>query len=507
MKRSRRNFLRDSACGLTAAAMVSSFEQLNLVNAMVNQQPEVASDYRALVCIFLFGGSDCNNVVIPYTDYNNPTGGTTNGYSNVRGTSQLAIPQADLLQITPANSAGVVYGLHPNLSPEAFNAGQPNGLLGVWNTGKLAILCNVGSLVQPITRAQYASGIGHPYQLFSHSDQQTQQQTSFASSAGQTGWGGRVADKTGSLNGNVVLPMNISVAGTSLFATGTTSRQLAIAPAPTTLANVLVLNWTNGVSGVNPNNSGSSYRTLLGLDLDSFLVKAASDTTNQALTADAVLNQPDPSLTAIFPNTQLGNQLKQVAKLIKLRDTLGMKRQIFFCSLGGYDTHTNQTGSNPTNPAGGGANSGGQGGLLTQLSQAMRAFYDEMVAQTISDKVTQFTLSDFGRTLQPSGSGATTVGSDHAWGGHAFIMGGSVNGGMFYGSLRPDGTGLPYGYPTLALGGPDDTDSRGRWIPTTSVDQYAATLATWYGLAPSDLATVFPNLSRFATSNLGFMAP
>jgi len=137
----------------------------------------------------------------------------------------------------------------------------------------------------------------------------------------------------------------------------------------------------------------------------------------------------------------------------------------------------------------------------------MRAFYDEMVAQTISDKVTQFTLSDFGRTLQPSGSGATTVGSDHAWGGHAFIMGGSVNGGTFYGSSRPDGTGLPYGYPTLALGGADDTDSRGRWIPTTSVDQYAATLATWYGLAPSDLATVFPNLSRFATSNLGFMAP
>src|SRR6266700_2082537 len=144
-------------------------------------------------------------------------------------TSPFAIPQADLLQITPTNSAGVVYGLHPNLSPEAFNASQPNGLLGVWNTGKLAILCNVGSLVQPITRAQYASGIGHPYQLFSHSDQQTQQQTSFASSAGQTGWGGRVADKTGSLNGNVVLPMNISVAGKSLFSTGTTSRQRALA--------------------------------------------------------------------------------------------------------------------------------------------------------------------------------------------------------------------------------------------------------------------------------------
>src|SRR6266849_545420 len=234
MKQSRRNFLRDSACGLTAAAMASSFERLNLVNAMVNQQPNVASDYRALVCIFLFGGSDCNNMVIPYTDYN-----VAGGYSTVRGTSQLAIPQADLLQITPSNSGGVVYGLHPNLSPEAFNPGQPNGLLGVWNTGKLALLCNVGSLVQPITRAQYAAGVGHPYQLFSHSDQQTQQQTCFASSAGQTGWGGRVADNTGSLNGTVVLPMNVSIAGTNLFQTGVTSRQLAIAAHPTTLQNVL----------------------------------------------------------------------------------------------------------------------------------------------------------------------------------------------------------------------------------------------------------------------------
>ena len=184
-----------------------------------------------------------------------------------------------------------------------------------------------------------------------------------------------------------------------------------------------------------------------------------------------------------------------------------MKRQIFFCSLGGFDTHTNQTGTNPANPASGAANSGSQGGLLTQLSQAMRAFFDEMVAQQISDKVTTFTLSDFTRTFQPSGSGAGSVGTDHAWGGHGFIMGGSVKGGTFYGSFRPDGTGSPFGYPTLQLGGPDDTDTRGRWIPTTSVDQYAATLATWYGLSPSDLATVFPSLSRFSTSNLGFMAP
>jgi len=180
-----------------------------------------------------------------------------------------------------------------------------------------------------------------------------------------------------------------------------------------------------------------------------------------------------------------------------------MKRQIFFCSLGGFDTHTNETSATPTAPNA----AGNQGNLLTQFSQAMRAFYDEMVAQGVSDSVTTFTLSDFSRTFQPSGTGTNSVGTDHAWGSHALIMGGKVRGGAFYGSLRPDGTGVPYGYPSLALGGPDDTDTRGRWIPTTAVDQYAATLASWYGLAPSDIATVFPNLSRFSTADLGFISP
>jgi uncharacterized protein (DUF1501 family) len=214
-------------------------------------------------------------------------------------------------------------------------------------------------------------------------------------------------------------------------------------------------------------------------------------------------------LATTFPATSLGNQLKQIAKLIKIKDALGitMKRQIFFCSIGGYDTHTNETGTDPANPGGQGTQSGTQGGLLAQLSQAMKAFYDEMVAQGMSNSVTTFTLSDFGRTLQPSGSGAGSVGTDHAWGSHAFIMGGGVLGGAFYGSTRPDGTGLPYGYPLLQLAGPDDTSSnRGQWIPTTSIDQYAATLANWYGLAVSDRASVFPNLATFATPTLPFLS-
>lgn len=511
MNEARRRFLETSICGLTGAAMVASMERLNLVNAMVQQQPSVAGDYKALVCIFLGGGSDCNNVIVPLdSEYNS--------YMNVRGQSgnpgtspNLGIPQSILIPINPLS--GRQFGLHPNLSPEVANPTLAKGLLDVWNAGNLAVLCNVGSLVQPITRAQYAAGIGRPYQLFSHSDQVTQQQTCVANTVGQTGWGGRVSDKTGGLNGSVVLPMSISLAGTSLFATGTTSRQLAISAHPTTLQNVLVLNWS-GPSVANPNTPSSSYRTLLGFDGDSLLVKGASDTTNQALTADAVLNQPDPPFLAFPPtstpglNTSISNQLRQVAKLIILRNALGMKRQIFFCSVGGFDTHTNETGSDPTNPGGQGTQSGTQGGLLTQISQAMRAFYDEMVAQGLSNNVTTFTLSDFGRTLQASGAGSGTVGTDHAWGSHAFIMGGSVLGKTFYGSLRPDGTGSPFGYPTLALGGPDDTTSnRGQWIPTTAIDQYAATLAAWYGLAPADMSSVFPNLYKFSLANLGFMAP
>jgi uncharacterized protein (DUF1501 family) len=509
MSESRRKFLKSSVCGLTAAAMLASLDKFNLVNAMVQEQTETATDYKALVCIFLNGGSDGNNMVIPYDDYSNPVGGTTSGYDNVRTASGLAVPKTALLKITPSNTGGVSYGFHPNLSPEFGSvAGQAKGLMDIWTAGKLAVLCNVGSLVRPITRAQYAAGIGRPYQLFSHSDQVSQQMTAVANTVGQTGWGGRIADKTNSLNGTVALPMNISLAGTSLFSTGVNSRQLAIAAAPTTLANLLVLNW-NGVAGANPNTSGSSYRTLLGFDTGSFLVKAASDTTNQALSADQALNQPDPALATAFPATSLGNQLKQIAKLIKIKDAAGitMKRQIFFCSIGGFDTHTNETGSDPTNPGGQATQSGTQGGLLTQLSQAMKAFYDEMVAQGLNNSVTTFTLSDFGRTLQPSGSGAGSVGTDHAWGGHAFIMGGSVLGGAFYGSTRPDGTGLPYGYPTLQLAGPDDTTSnRGQWIPTTAIDQYAATLATWYGLLVSDRAAVFPNLATFATPTLPFLS-
>ena len=425
-------------------------------------------------------------MVVPYTGYSD-----ANGYDATRTASGLAVPKSALVQISPPNQGGNVFGLHPNLSPEVANAAQAPGLLGPWSQGKLAILCNYGSLLQPTTKAQYQSNVGggfRPYQLFSHSDQINQQMSSIVKTTGQTGWGGRVADNTGSLNGVTVLPMNISVSGTNLFETGVTSRQLAIGTGQ--LQTVLNLNW-NGPASAAPFTNGSGFRQVLGFDTGQTLVKTASDTMNQALSADQTLNQPDPLITATFPGTNIGNQLKQVAKLIKIKDTLGMKRQIFFCQIGGFDTHTNETSADPTVPN----NAGGQGNLLTQFSQAARAFYDEMVAQGNSNSVTLFTLSDFGRTFQPSGSGAGSVGSDHAWGSHGFIMGGAVLGGTFYGA-----------YPTLDVNGPDDDGGkRGRWIPTTSIDQYGATLAQWYGLPANLLTTVFPNLGKFPTQNLGFL--
>jgi uncharacterized protein (DUF1501 family) len=486
MIESRRKFLQKTACGIGGAALLASLEKFGAINAFAQSAP--ASDYKALVCIFLFGGNDCNNMIIPYDGYT--------AYSTVRSNSQLAIPQSVLHQVTPISSGGIKYGFHPNLSPEIANPTQAPGLMTLWQQQKLAVLCNVGTLVQPMTRAQYQTGKGRPYQLFSHSDQTTQQMASISNNPSQTGWGGRIADVTGGLNGSVALPMAISTAGTSIFATGRATTALSVNAAPAALNTLFDLTITGGTAA-DQTARRAAFSQLLGMDLNQYLVKAASGTTSQAISVDQAL-ATDPVVGApgfAFPNTSLGNQLKQIAKIIKLKDTLGMKRQVFFCSLGGFDTHSNQTGTNPTSPAGGGTNSGNQGGLLTQLSQAMRAFYEEMAAQGVQNNVTTFTLSDFGRTLQPSGSGATTVGSDHAWGSHALIMGGSVKGTDFYGS-----------FPTLQLGGPDDTDTRGRWIPTTSIDQYAATLGQWYGLQTADLPTVFPFLTRFPTSNLGLLS-
>jgi len=272
-----------------------------------------------------------------------------------------------------------------------------------------------------------------------------------------------------------------------IFTRGQSTSPLSIAPAPTALNQVLVLNGF----GTNADETArrTAFDSLRALDQESSLVAATGRTTQQALDIGRVLNT-DVALATVFPNTTLGNQLKQVAKVIKFNaatPALGLARQIFFCQLGGFDTHQNQVST--------------QASLLQQVSQAVAAFYQSTVELGLDQQVTTFTLSDFGRTLQPAGSGGV-VGSDHAWGSHHLVVGGAVRGGDFYGMPGPNGSV----FPVLQLNGPSDTDNRGRWIPTASVEQYAATLASWYGVASSDIPVVFPNINRFPISDLGFMA-
>jgi uncharacterized protein (DUF1501 family) len=352
--------------------------------------------------------------------------------------------------------------LHPELSDV-----QP-----LFAQHKLAILANVGPLNAPTTKANYLAT--RPDNLFSHSDQQNQWQSSVSSGVSRTGWGGRIADATASLNTS--FPVVTSIAGTSLFMAGNATSPLALPS-----SGGLALQGFNG--GAAANARLSAMQAILSADRDNAYVGAASGITSQALSLSGLVN---PILTATNSTVQahftgqassIAQQLLQVAKLIEARAQTGARRQVFFVSLGGFDTHSGELAT-LTN-------------LLGQLSPALRSFYDATVQLGVSEQVTTFTLSDFGRTFQP----ASGAGTDHAWGNHHFILGGAVRGGEMYGR-----------YPTLARAGPDDADTSGRWIPTTSVEQYGATLARWFGLADPALAAAFPNLARFSSTNLGFLS-
>jgi uncharacterized protein (DUF1501 family) len=463
MAQTRRQFLQTGCSAISASAVLAGLGRFALIDTLVHAQ----QGYQALVCVFLFGGNDANNVVIPYDNYADYSA------QRVVGRDQFAVPQDQLLQISPP-SAGAVFGLHPRLG-DAFMTNP--SLNALFNAGNAAIVCNTGPLIQPVTRDQYRAGMYHPYQLFSHSDQQNLWQSSYANGTKQTGWGGLTADRTGGSGGN--FPAIASIAGVTVFSTGHNTRPLVLATAPTPLNAALKL-FRSGDS-----DAIMAALTADGADPMPALIQGAAQITSNALAASASLNM-DPVLATQFPNTSLGNQLKQVAKLISMNGSLQVQRQIFFVSLGGFDTHTGQGGFGTNN---------GQAGLLSQVSQAVGAFFNATVELGVSNQVTLFTLSDFSRTFTPGGG---NTGTDHAWGSHQFVVGGAVMGGDFYGQ-----------YPPLVLGDQQDTDAgsgaRGRWIPTTSVDQYAATLADWYGLAPSDRPLVFPNIGNFSPAILNFM--
>lgn len=441
----RRDFLRQSACGLSAAAFVSSLERFGLLSAATAP----ASDYRALVCLFLFGGNDGNNTVVPYDDYA--------AYQKVRGTTAaLNLSKSDLLPIAVPSHAST-FGLHPSLADLASLYGQ----------GDLAVVCNVGTLVQPIARGDYLAGAPRPDSLFSHFDQQSQWQSSIpngTSPLAATGWGGRSADVTAAANPAASIPMIVSVAGITLFSTGATVRPLVPGAS---------------LAGFSDPARSRALRTLLALDAGKPLVAAQSGIVGAGIDAVAALDAAvaaAPPLQTSFPDTDIGGQLEQIAGIISARKALGMNRQIFFASLGSFDTHTDQLAT--------------QGELLGQVGAAMKTFHDATIELGVADGVTTFTLSDFGRTFQAASGG----GSDHAWGSHHFVMGGAVEGGDFYGK-----------YPELVLSGPDDSSTEGRWIPTVAVDQYGATLAKWFGVPPEAMAGVFPNLGNFDAPDLGFL--
>jgi len=447
-RHTRRDMLRLACCSAAGASLVSGLSKFGLVSALA----QGTTDYKALVCIFMFGGNDSNNMLVPtdsrYTQY-------------LQTRSVLALPQSELLPLQMNGQS--IYGMHPNI-PE---------MQGYFNNQKsLAILANVGTLVQPTTQATYRAFKNLPENLFSHSDQQDQWQSAQLAGTPASGWAGKVADNVQTFNASALFPPILSISGSPVFCTGITTRPFSMEPGQ-----------PPGLEGFD-SSAGSQARfaatqQLLSFDSGLSMVQAANAVTGHAVQFAQVLSDALKSINPLqtkFPGTDLGQQLQQVAQVIAAQSALGVKRQIFFCSVGGFDTHADQLPQ--------------QVQLLSTVSQGMSAFYQATQELGVTSQVTTFTLSEFSRTMEPGSNG----GSDHAWGSHQFILGGAVKGNAIYGT-----------FPTLALGGPDDADQNGRWIPTTALDQYAATLATWFGVSAANLSSIFPNLANFSASNLGFM--
>ncbi len=474
----RRQFLKSACAGVGMAAVSSQLEMMNKMRSVMAQTG--GGGYKALVCVFLEGGNDSSNLLIP-------TGGELRD-QYVEGRGILALTSG-LHALSPTNTTQQ-FGLNPNCG----------GLADLFNAGNLSFLANVGMLAYPFSsREEYRDGlVPRPLQLFSHSDQQVQWQTGIADQAFRTGWGGKVATALDPLNGSGDrIPMAVSVDGTSSFLIGDTVSQY-------------VLN-ANGVSSLD--GYGTSYSGAVNADgtyrldrdqgrrlsmLDEIASIARDDDQDlfageharvygrardaeakvSAALAEATAAETggafsfDDLFTAAGATDDLGNQLKMVARLIAGRAATGNTRQIFFVRYGGFDTHQAQLGAHAP--------------LMAELSAAFKGFWDSLNAIGMQDAVTTFTSSEFNRTFSPNGTNSS-AGADHAWGGHAMVMGGGVDGRKIFGA-----------FPSLVVGSEMDVDSsRGRFFPTTSVEQYSAVLANWFGVDSGGLEVIFPNLSRF----------
>lgn len=453
---SRRAFLKRSTA-LGVAGVATPF--VTSLAAIGEAAAATATDYKALVCIFLYGGNDYANTLPPYD---------AAGYAQYQAArANIALTRESLAAtaLTPTNSlGGRQYALAPTMG----------SLKTLFDTGKAAITLNVGTLVQPTTKAQYsANSVKLPPKLFSHNDQQSYFQASNPEGA-TSGWGGRIGDLFQSGNGSSTLTC-INASGNAVYLTGRSAVQYAIG----TGGPIALLNNSGSLYG--STTAASTLRSLMTGGNTSILAseharisKRALDTYSQV--SAALAGAPATSFPLFPTGNSLADQLKIVARMISVSSELDAKRQVFFVSIGGFDLHDNLVAQ--------------QGPLVGKVADAMKAFYDTTAALGVADRVTSFTASDFGRTLQSNDDG-----SDHGWGSHHFVMGGAVKGQKIYGIA-----------PAIGNGTPDDV-GQGRLLPTISVDQYAATLASWFGVGAGDLPTVLPNIGNYnqSTWNLGFV--
>jgi uncharacterized protein (DUF1501 family) len=422
-----------------------------------------AADYKALVCIFQQGGNDGENTLVRYD---------TAGYQNYAAirtpASGINLPQAQLLPVQPARG-GPAYGFHPACA----------GWQDLFAAKKLAVVANVGMLVQPTTRAGLQNGgAARPANLFAHNSQEVAAQTAVATGVENTGWGGRMADRLDAANPGSLFPPLTSMAGMRPFVSGRTSVPLSVPRFPS-----LALSGSgNGQFQFNALRD-AAVREMLAQNRSNLYDSVAQVYAEEGMAAASValpILQNSKSVVAPFFSSLtslIAGQLSKIALMIEGRGQTQLRRQVFFAQQGTYDTHDNQPVNHAT--------------LLGDLAKATKAFQDAMEALGLGNAVTTCTLSEFGRTFKP-GAGS---GTDHGWGNYMFVIGGAVRGGDLYGTP-----------PVQAPNGPDDFDTAGRWIPSTSIEQYGATLARWFGIAEGDLPYVFPNIGAFPNTNLGFMA-
>ncbi|MBS0569606.1 MAG: DUF1501 domain-containing protein [Proteobacteria bacterium] len=527
----RRKFIRDTlSAALGGASLYSAFGQMQLLQAAVRSNYRFAAgDYKALVCVFLYGGNDSFNTVVPYTQ------AAFNGFYGSGGVRpQLALNRAQMASTvlnapgggTGSPGDGIQYALNPTMAPQAIPGDATNksaDLASVFNAGRAAVVANLGTLVRPTTQADYQSdNYALPPQLFSHSDQSNYWQSSPPSNLPVTGWGGRLADMVAGVNPPGT-PILLAVNGGDIYTRGQDVNAYDMSSDSATTVNFLGYgNAGNGsglcdpagaydpgavaafcnlqAAGAQANVLERTFANSMGHSI------ATAGIINGALAGAPAFNAHDQFPDALSTNYDLDTQLQTVAKLIWAAATnqpgySGLSRQVFFVSTGGYDTHSDEIASH--------------GDTLPLLSRSLAGFYNALNSVGLADKATAFTCSDFGRTMTSNDGG-----TDHGWGSHHFVVGGAVNGGKFYGNgCGFSGASGNFGLVMPSLINPnvensstgysqnlnDAGDGYGRIIPTTAVDQYAATLAKWFGITDSDIGLVFPNLGNFSTKYLGFV--